>query len=315
MNNGTVYGGQQCDSCKPAVYYGQPTKCVKPGAGDNENLEVGGCEEFDVCKQCTCYGNINETEIWRDNCHADGSGDLVCTGCLGHTTGKQCENCQDGYYGVATRLDTDGILGLGHVIGANLTSLKCRKCDCNGQALDRVTVEGNEIDGIDGDMCNTTATGEWGEFKCRCNEADGYIGDKCRKCKRGYKLVVGYNATGFPDPAYDYCEPCSDCVLNLYNDVLIPLETMLTDLENVTSKVNETIFSDIQGIESVYTDLDNRVATFENSDKPNVSRGHCVVRDHPPELPERYHRTRLQRNQRRWPGRLHRSENGGSGAG
>eukprot|EP01137_Pigoraptor_chileana_P036332 Opistho-2@31748 len=236
---GSVYTGRQCSGCNNQAYFGRPTTCRTPNALA-PLLPNGGCSEFFSCISCVCNRNIDESQA-ISNCNYDATSHVAsglrCTKCKGNTIGEECEQCDSGYYGNAKRTDTAGKLGTGYVLDNAGESLKCFKCDCNGQSV----VRKDGLAGIPGDVCDTVGAANKDNFVCQCREDLGYIGAKCRQCKRGYQLKKGFNGDGQPDPLYDYCEPCPLCVLNVYSEGVIPLENAVWGLRSDLQILNASV--------------------------------------------------------------------------
>uniref|UniRef100_A0A4W3JHB6 Laminin subunit alpha-2 n=1 Tax=Callorhinchus milii TaxID=7868 RepID=A0A4W3JHB6_CALMI len=179
------YAGPRCDRCADG-YYGNPGI---PGGW---------------CSPCFCNGNVDPAE--PGHCHPV-TGD--CLKCLGHTDGRLCERCAEGYYGDA------------------LVAKDCRACGCNvngsyHMACDRQTgrceckpnVVGVQCDrclhgyfglgtGLGCVPCNCSRLGSISEDcsedgQCRC--VLGVTAEKCDRCAHGY---YGFQNGG--------CKPC-DCV-------------------------------------------------------------------------------------------------------
>uniref|UniRef100_A0A4W4DP19 Laminin, alpha 1 n=1 Tax=Electrophorus electricus TaxID=8005 RepID=A0A4W4DP19_ELEEL len=117
------YTGAQCERCANG-YYGNPTV---PGQR---------------CSVCECNGNVDPLEVG----HCDGvTGE--CVKCVGHTAGRHCEHCQDGFYGDA------------------IAAKNCQgACQCNRS-------------GSVSEACDE-------DGQCHCTT--GVAGDKCDHCKHGY---------------------------------------------------------------------------------------------------------------------------------
>lgn len=73
--------GQNCESCRSG-YFGDPTGRL-----------VG---QPTMCSDCLCNGNIDQNNPFSCN-----STTGTCSGCLRNTTGDQCEQCAEGFYGDA----------------------------------------------------------------------------------------------------------------------------------------------------------------------------------------------------------------------
>uniref|UniRef100_A0A4W3JDE0 Laminin subunit alpha-2 n=1 Tax=Callorhinchus milii TaxID=7868 RepID=A0A4W3JDE0_CALMI len=182
------YAGPRCDRCADG-YYGNPGI---PGGW---------------CSPCFCNGNVDPAE--PGHCHPV-TGD--CLKCLGHTDGRLCERCAEGYYGDA------------------LVAKDCRACGCNvngsyHMACDRQTgrceckpnVVGVQCDrclhgyfglgtGLGCVPCNCSRLGSISEDcsedgQCRC--VLGVTAEKCDRCAHGYY--------GFQNGACDCVHTQNNC--------------------------------------------------------------------------------------------------------
>nr|KAF6395357.1 hypothetical protein HJG63_009920 [Rousettus aegyptiacus] len=150
--------GRNCELCKD--YFFRPVG-MDPSA-------------IDVCRSCDC------DKIGTRN------GSLLCDqiggqcNCKRHVSGRQCNQCQDGFYKLQAS-DPDG----------------CSPCECNTSGT------------VDGDItCHPNS----GQCKCKAN----VIGLRCDHCDFGFKVLRGANADGCEpcrcDPhgsASSVCDPVS----------------------------------------------------------------------------------------------------------
>ncbi|XP_078599139.1 laminin subunit alpha-2-like isoform X15 [Branchiostoma floridae x Branchiostoma japonicum] len=189
-------GGVFCDRCPPGHEGFQCEKCADGYFGNP--LEVGN-----LCKQCTCNGNIDPTD--EGNCNTV-TGE--CLKCIGNTAGDECERCADGYFGDA------------------INAKNCQRCLCHprgsyqedcdlntGQCRCRPNVIGRDCDqcavgffGINSgegcQACNCDSTGSLStqcdeDGQCRCKPGVG--GQQCDRCDVGF---YGFSEDG--------CKAC-DC--------------------------------------------------------------------------------------------------------
>ncbi|XP_032166436.1 laminin subunit alpha-1 [Mustela erminea] len=177
------YSGAWCERCADG-YYGNPTvpgeSCVPCNCSGNVNpFEEGHCDS--VTGECLkCIGNTDGAHCERCadgfygdavtakncracECHRKGSLSDVChleTGlcdCKPHVTGRQCDQCLPGYYG----LDT----GLG-----------CLPCDCNmsGSVSDNCSEDGQCrcVPGVAGEKCDRCAHGFYAYQDGGCTPCD-----------------------------------------------------------------------------------------------------------------------------------------------
>ncbi|KAJ8374971.1 hypothetical protein SKAU_G00055510 [Synaphobranchus kaupii] len=165
------YTGAWCDRCANG-YYGEPTIA---GRG---------------CALCKCNGNVDPLE--PGHCDPQ-TGE--CLKCAGHTAGRHCERCQDGYYGdavVAKDCQACGCHGNGsYSATCNVTT---GHCDCKpnvvGEKCDRCQAGYHGLlSGTGCAACNCSRAGSQSpecdeEGRCRC--IPGVTGDKCDRCQHGY---------------------------------------------------------------------------------------------------------------------------------
>ncbi|XP_052056319.1 usherin [Apodemus sylvaticus] len=217
--------GPQCDRCSP-LYNDKPFR-----SGDNVHA-------FN-CKPCQCNSHAS-------SCHYDASvdpfplehnrgGGGVCDDCQHHTTGRQCESCQDYFY---------------RPVGADPAAPDvCKHCDCNragtrngsllcdpvgGQCDCKRHVSGRQclrcqdgfydLQALDPDgcrpcNCNPSGTVD-GDITChqnsgQCSCKANVIGLRCDRCNFGFKFLQSFNADG--------CEPCQCNLHGSVNQLCDPL--------------------------------------------------------------------------------------------
>uniref|UniRef100_A0A8B9K033 Basement membrane-specific heparan sulfate proteoglycan core protein n=1 Tax=Astyanax mexicanus TaxID=7994 RepID=A0A8B9K033_ASTMX len=165
-------GEIMCDQCEQG-YTG--TKCERCANGYYGNPTVAGQK----CSVCECNGNVDPSE--PGHCDAV-TGE--CLKCVGHTSGRYCERCEDGYFGDA-------------VTAKDCQGMSIKDCFC----VDQVGFHGiNSGDGCR--QCECSQSGSVSEAceedgQCQC--IVGVSGAKCDRCQQGF-----YN---FTDGG---CTPC-DC--------------------------------------------------------------------------------------------------------
>ncbi|XP_032771366.1 usherin [Rattus rattus] len=217
--------GPQCGRCSP-LYNDKPFR-----SGNNVHA-------FN-CKPCQCHGHAS-------SCHYDASmdpfpleynrgGGGVCDDCQHHTTGRNCESCQDYFY---------------RPIGANPADPEvCKPCDCNGDGTRNGSLLCDPVGGqcdckrrVSGRRCFRCHVGFYGLQAldpdgcrpCNCNPSgtvDGditchhnsgqcsckanVIGLRCDRCSFGFKFLRSLNADG--------CEPCHCNLHGSVNQLCDPL--------------------------------------------------------------------------------------------
>ncbi|KAM6217822.1 usherin isoform 2-T2 [Rhynchocyon petersi] len=143
-------GGGVCDDCEHNTT-GRNCELCK----DYFFQEVGADpSSIHACTPCNCekFGTRNSTLV----CNKVGG---QCN-CKRHVSGRQCNQCQDGFYNLQ-ELDPDG----------------CSPCNCNTSGT------------VDGDVtCHPNS----GQCKCKAN----VIGLRCDHCNLGFKLLRSFNEDG-----------------------------------------------------------------------------------------------------------------------
>ncbi|XP_078671523.1 uncharacterized protein LOC144911446 isoform X48 [Branchiostoma floridae x Branchiostoma belcheri] len=195
--------GRNCELCRPGFtgnpLAGTPTDC-RP-----------------VQLPCNCHGH-------SDTCNARGS----CLNCQHNTVGTQCEFCQPGYTGDARLGTPDACQPQAPQCGCNGHS---NQCDAQGKCLNcEHNTEGRSCErcrpGFSGNAKLGTADACKPRVPCECNghstECDGEgkclnckhntEGDKCQKCKAGYK---GDATQG----TFIDCKPIPACFCNGHSDL------------------------------------------------------------------------------------------------
>ncbi|KAI8505479.1 hypothetical protein Bbelb_166680 [Branchiostoma belcheri] len=198
--------GTQCEFCQPGY------------TGDARLGTPDACQP--QAPQCSCNGHSNQ---------CDGQG--KCLNCEHNTEGPRCERCQAGFVGDATSGQKDACKPI---------SQPSKPCSCNGHST-TCDKDGNCLNcehNTEGRSCERCRPGFSGNAKlgtadackprvpCECNghstECDGEgkclnckhntEGDKCQKCKAGYK---GDATQG----TFIDCKPIPACFCNGHSDL------------------------------------------------------------------------------------------------
>ncbi|XP_078319283.1 laminin subunit alpha-2-like isoform X3 [Crassostrea virginica] len=189
------YTGDRCQRCSPG-YYGDPTKL----RGE--------------CRPCSCGGNIDTGN--PASCDQE-TGE--CLRCLNHTEGRNCQRCQDGYYGTAVNGDCTACnCDLNGAVNGSCDQYSGR-CICKDKFYGRRCDQcqpgyGNVEEGCE--LCDCDPTGSRGSVcdgrsgQCFCNV--GITGRRCDKCQPGF---YGFSSRGCRDcrcneQGTNQTEPCDD---------------------------------------------------------------------------------------------------------
>ncbi|XP_056137646.1 netrin-4-like [Lampris incognitus] len=146
------------------------------------------------CKKCKCNGHAEschfDRELWLASRRRSGG---VCDGCRHNTAGRNCQNCNRGFYRDPSR--------------PRSSQDSCKPCSCHpvGSLPSGGTALCNPINGectckpgVGGPHCDSCAMGYWGlnQYGCRpCDcigNCDPYTGD----CISGSDVEVFYTASG-----------------------------------------------------------------------------------------------------------------------
>ncbi|XP_064486467.1 laminin subunit alpha lam-3-like [Ornithodoros turicata] len=146
--------GTSCERCCP-LYNQQPWR-------------MGTGEDAAECEACECFGHASSCVYdpavakRKASLNTQGvyEGGGVCQNCTHHTSGVNCERCEDGYY---------------RPHNVRPDSLEpCQKCSCSGPGATRKCVS------------DDTHINE-GLFPGDCICHEGFAGPKCDSCARGYR--------------------------------------------------------------------------------------------------------------------------------
>ncbi|XP_035271308.1 laminin subunit alpha-1 [Anguilla anguilla] len=165
------YTGAWCDRCANG-YYGDPTVA---GQG---------------CALCECSGNVDPLQ--PGHCDPRTGECLMCTG---HTAGRHCQRCQDGYFGdavVAKDCQACGCHGNGSY--STICNVTTGHCECKpnvvGEKCDQCQAGYHGL--LTGTGCVACNCSQAGSLSAECDEegrcgcVPGVIGDKCDRCQHGY---------------------------------------------------------------------------------------------------------------------------------
>lgn len=146
--------GRSCDKCCPLF--------------NQQKWKPGNKENGSPCEECQCHGHSDE--CYFDQTVADQhlsiskkgqyEGGGVCMRCQHHTTGINCEQCEDGYY------RPEGV--------SPDSERPCQKCQCGRPGMSRFCVKD------DTRLIEGRRPGD-----CLCKE--GFDGARCEKCAPGYR--------------------------------------------------------------------------------------------------------------------------------
>ncbi|GFV46517.1 laminin subunit alpha-1 [Trichonephila clavipes] len=154
--------GENCEQCCP-LYQQKP-------------WQPGSINDGAVCEKCQCYGHADicfydQTVADKKaslNIYEEYEGGGVCIKCKHHTTGINCEQCEDGYY---------------RPLGVERNDpAPCRRCRCAGPGVTGFCIKDDSF------ILEGVYPGD-----CICKE--GFAGSKCDHCALGFKQ-------------YPICEPC-----------------------------------------------------------------------------------------------------------
>ncbi|CAB1341121.1 unnamed protein product [Coregonus sp. 'balchen'] len=185
-------GQVTCDQCQHG-YTG--TKCERCANGYHGDPKVAGQE----CVVCECNGNVDP---WEPG-HCDPSSG-VCLKCHSHTSGDQCERCEDGYYGDAITAKNCQACGC-HEKGSysGVCDLLTGRCTCKpnvvGEKCDQCQVGFHGL--LNGQGCRECNCIQSGSVSTACEEdgrcqcIPGVAGDKCDRCHHGYFNYQGSGCT------------------------------------------------------------------------------------------------------------------------
>ncbi|XP_073695806.1 laminin subunit gamma-3 [Garra rufa] len=202
--------GDHCEKCRSG-YYG--------------NALANELNPEQKCKPCAC--NMAGTSGSLNDCHPD-TGKCVC---LSHVTGRDCGQCENGYFNLEP--------GLG-----------CEMCNCNpigssssschpitGQCMCRTGVEGLSCDtcrmgffGFSSRGCRACNCDPMGSSLMQCHDngtcscRNGFVGYKCDKCELNY----------YQNRLTHQCEECPVCY-SLIRDQASKLKAKLQELETLLS--------------------------------------------------------------------------------
>uniref|UniRef100_A0A673Z2H1 Laminin, alpha 1 n=1 Tax=Salmo trutta TaxID=8032 RepID=A0A673Z2H1_SALTR len=185
-------GQVTCDQCQQG-YTG--TKCERCANGYHGEPMVAGQE----CVVCECNGNVDP---WEPG-HCDTSSG-VCLKCHSHTSGDQCERCEDGYYGDAITAKNCQACGC-HEKGSysGVCDLLTGQCTCKpnvvGEKCDQCQVGFHGL--LNGQGCRECDCIQSGSVSMACEEdgqcqcIPGVAGDKCDRCHHSYFNYQGSGCT------------------------------------------------------------------------------------------------------------------------
>ncbi|XP_026859944.2 laminin subunit gamma-3 [Electrophorus electricus] len=202
--------GDHCDKCQTGYYGNALDRTLRPSQ---------------KCKSCDCKspgssGSVNDCDPDTGRCS-----------CLSHVTGRDCGQCEAGYFNLQP------VLGCQWCNCSPIGSLSSACQPITGQCLCRTGVEGRWCDacrmGFFGfssrgcRACNCDPMGSTsmqchGNGTCICRQ--GFVGYKCDKCELNFYL----------NHVSHQCEECPVCY-SLIRDQASKLKRKLQDLERLLS--------------------------------------------------------------------------------
>ncbi|TRY59547.1 hypothetical protein DNTS_012239 [Danionella cerebrum] len=238
--------GDHCEKCRSG-YYG--------------NALANELNPERKCKPCAC--NIAGTSGSLNDCHPD-TGNCDC---LNHVTGRDCGQCEAGYFNLQP--------GVG-----------CEMCNCN--PIGSVSSECHPITGhcfcrtgVDGWSCDTCRMGFFGfssrgcracncdpmgstSMQCHgngtCSCRQGFVGYKCDRCEPNY----------YQNRLTHQCEECPVCY-SLIRDQANKLKSKLKELEMLLSSYDCSRSSRRQQHRHQFNELDNHIQKDQDEDDlPNA---------------------------------------------
>ncbi|GAB1601049.1 laminin subunit alpha-like [Argonauta hians] len=255
------YSGVKCDKCEDG-YYGNP-------------LEIGGS-----CRRCQCNGNIDERNPY--SCDPK-TGE--CLNCTNNTTGKNCHECKEGWYGdpiMAKNCSECSCnkCGTAHCNNAfgfcfckpKVIGKKCDRClpnhygfnDCNGckscdcgmaslsDTCDEHTGHCLCQAGVGGRKCDRCLDGFWdygarGCKRCSCAKIGGY--QTCDPVSGVCRCIEGYVGFSCDQCAKDWVKipgkGCSQC-----DNCTKLLLSDLSELHKNVSSIRHVLQKGVVGIEA-----------------------------------------------------------------
>uniref|UniRef100_A0A673Z2N2 Laminin, alpha 1 n=1 Tax=Salmo trutta TaxID=8032 RepID=A0A673Z2N2_SALTR len=213
--------GPHCDQCLHG-YYGNPSEgtpedCQRCALTvptfycivcSSSNFDISRCANGyhgepmvagQECVVCECNGNVDP---WEPG-HCDTSSG-VCLKCHSHTSGDQCERCEDGYYGDAITAKNCQACGC-HEKGSysGVCDLLTGQCTCKpnvvGEKCDQCQVGFHGL--LNGQGCRECDCIQSGSVSMACEEdgqcqcIPGVAGDKCDRCHHSYFNYQGSGCT------------------------------------------------------------------------------------------------------------------------
>ncbi|XDV20617.1 hypothetical protein PO909_025917, partial [Leuciscus waleckii] len=228
--------GDHCEKCRSGYYGNALAKEPNPER---------------KCKPCAC--NVAGTSGSPNDCHPD-TGNCVC---LSHVTGRDCGQCESGYFNLQP--------GLG-----------CEMCNCNpigssssvchpvtGHCMCRTGVLGVSCDtcrmgffGFSSTGCRACNCDPMGSTSMQCHDngtcscRHGFVGYKCDKCELNY----------YQNRLTHQCEECPVCY-SLIRDQASKLKARLQELETLLSgyDCNSRQYRGRQQYRHQHNGLDNHI--------------------------------------------------------
>ncbi|KAF6021666.1 LanB2 [Bugula neritina] len=248
-------------------------KCIDNTGGDHCEVCLSGfygnatAEEKGDCKPCECNSFGTESDK-LDVCELETG---QCS-CLPYVTGRQCDQCEDGYFNLESSTGCEACLC--NLIGSLNTTcdLQTGQCDCktgiSGLRCDVCVQDHFGFSNVGCQSCDCldigSAHGQCDESgQCVCKDDTRITGLHCDECRENkYNLTAG-------------CPDCPACY-NLVQDAVNDIRQSLTNLSDTLKSINDNpdavddaeFTAQLKEIEDRVNALYNRSLDLQNSGGP-----------------------------------------------